>query len=249
MIRGLYTGASGMLASQTQSEIIADNISNAQVAGYKEAEAINKAFPDMLLERTNLLNGVPDKAVIGTMGTGVLVDRISRNDIAGVLQKTDIKTDLALTTEGYFAVNTPNGERYTRNGHFQLNADGILQTADGYAIQGVNGQIGPLSDQFTINSDGMIIDNGQIIDRLRVVGIPEGLVQREGQSLYNSELPVQDLQGLIDVKQGAIESSTVDISRQMVKMITVMRAYEANQRVLQTQDTTLEKAVNEIAKV
>lgn len=249
MLRGLYAGASGMLAAQTQSEIIGDNVANIRTPGYKSEEASNKAFPSMLLERTSKVGEMPENMPIGGMGAGVVVDQITRMNIQGALQTTDLSTDFALTSNGYFTVETPNGERYTRNGHFQLNSEGMLQTVDGNAVLGENGPIGPLSKDFTVDTTGVIMDRGETIGQLRIVEIPlEGLV-REGQSLYVSNQPVQAISGNAGIQQGSIEGSNVDMSGQMVKMITVMRAYEANQKVIQTQDATLDKAVNEIGKI
>lgn len=252
LIRGLYTGASGMLAAQTQSDIIADNIANVSTPGYKEEDGTAKAFPDLLLERTGRSGGIPEVAPIGSMGSGVVVDRVARMNVQGALQTTELPTDMALTSPGYFVVQTPNGERYTRNGHFTLNAAGLLQTADGYSVLGEKGPIGPLSQKFTVGADGTVLDGGQVIDRLRSVEIPENTLVREGQSLYSSNQPaqVQDAgPGTVQIKQGVIEGSNVDVSGQMVKMISVMRAYEANQKVIQTQDSTLDKAVNEVGKI
>ena len=247
MIRGLYTSATGMLANQTQSEIVGDNVANVKTIGYKEQIASNIAFPSMLIER---LGGNPasDAVQIGGLGRGVGVDQIALSNVQGVTQRTDIKTDLALTSPGYFVVQTPDGERYTRNGHFTIDSNGILQTADGNALLGERGPIGPLSPDFSVSADGTIMDKGQNVDRLRVVEIPVDALKREGQSLYSASQPVQ-ASTTAQVLQGAIESSNVDISGQMVQMMTVMKAYEANQKVIQTEDSMLDKAVNEVGKI
>lgn len=238
-----------MLAAQTQSEIIADNVANIRTPGYKAEESSNKAFPEMLMMRTSTENEIPGNTIIGAMGAGVVVDQVNRMNVMGVLQTTDITTDLALTSDAFFVVNTPNGERYTRNGQFQLNSEGMLQTADGFPVLGQGGSIGPLSKDFQVDSNGAITDQGEYIDQLRLVQIPgDGLV-REGQSLYASNQPAQELDGNAGVLQGSLEGSNVDLTGQMVKMITVMRAYEANQKVIQTHDATLEKAVNEIGRI
>lgn len=252
MIRGLYTGAAGMLAAQTQSEIIGDNVANVRTPGYKEEDGILKAFPDMLIERTAINNGIPENIAIGNMGTGIVVDSVARMNVQGALQTTDLPTDLALTSPGFFVVQTPEGERYTRNGRFQLSANGTLQTADGYSVLGENGPIGPLSKTFTVSADGTVSDQGQVLDRLRMVQIPEETLVREGQSLYSSSQPTQIQNvgiGMGEIRQGTIEGSNVDIPGQMTKMITVMNAYQANQKVIQTLDSTLDKAVNEVGKV
>jgi flagellar basal-body rod protein FlgG len=119
---------------------------------------------------------------------------------------------------------------------------------EGFALLGENGPIGPLSQDFVVDSNGIILDQGQNMGRLRVVEIPEESLVREGQSLYLSDQAV-DFAGNAGIQQGMVEGSNVDMAGQMVKMITVMRAYEANQKVIQTQDATLEKAVNEIGRV
>lgn len=247
MIRGLYTSATGMLATQMQSEIIGDNVANLKTAGYKEQISSNISFPAMLIERMRG-NYAAEVMQLGNMGLGVGVDRPALSNVQGPLQTTEVKTDLALTSPGYFVVQTEEGERYTRNGHFQLDANGMLQTPDGYALLGENGPIGPLSPDFMVSAEGMIVDQGQNVDRLRIVEIPADALIREGQSLYSASQPVQ-ISADARVLQGAIEASNVDLSGQMVQMITVMKAYEANQKVIQTQDEILGKAVNEIGKV
>ena len=251
MIRGLYSSALGMLASQAQSGIISDNIANVRTPGYKEEIGTNTAFPAVLIERMGG-NQTSAPTPLGGMGTGVSVDSATLANVQGALQPTGVKTDLALTSPGYFVVQTPGGERYTRNGHFQLNSKGGLQTPDGYALLGQKGPIGPLSPDFSVNSDGTILDKGQSVDQLRVVQIPANGLQREGQSLYSSTQPVQAsgaAGGAVQIVQGSVEASNVDISGQMVQMMAAMKAYEANQKVIQTEDGMLDKAVNEVGKI
>jgi len=247
VIRGLYTSATAMLAAQTQSEVIGDNVANVKTPGYKEQLASNISFPAMLIERMGG-NSSPDPVQIGWLGTGVGVDRAALSNAQGSLETTDLKTDLAFTSPGYFVVQTPVGDRYTRNGHFQLDANGMLQSPDGYALQGEKGSIGPLSSEFVVKADGTVMDQGQKIDRLRLVDIPEDALKREGQSLYSASQPVQ-VSTTAQVLQGSIEASNVDLSGQMVQMMTVMKAYEANQKVIQIQDEMLGKAVNEVGKI
>ncbi|MCB8814109.1 flagellar hook-basal body protein [Desulfosporosinus shakirovi] len=246
MIRGLYTSATGLLAAQTQSEVVGDNVVNLKTSGYKEQTASNISFPSMLIQRMGG-NEASEVVEVGEMGRGVGVDRLAMSNVQGSLETTDINTDLALTSPGYFVVQTPGGERYTRNGHFQLDGEGMLRTVDGYSIQGETGPIGPLSSEFSVSADGTIMDQGQRVDQIRVVEIPADALQREGQSLYIANQPVQAVIGA--VRQGAVEASNVDLSGQMIQMMTVMKAYEANQKIIQTQDEMLGKAVNEVGKI
>ena len=248
MLRGLYTSASGMLATQAQSDIVADNIANVRTPGYKEEQASNTSFPTMLLERIGG-NTPTETTPIGGIGTGVVINRITRLNQLGPIQTTELDTDLALVSQGFFVVRTPDGDRYTRNGQFQV-SQGYLQTADGHLVLGLDNEpIGPLGQDFKVNSDGMILDeDGTVGHQLQIVDLPQESLERAGQSLFSSNQQPQVVAN-VEIRQGAIESSNVDVSNQMVKMITVMRAYEANQKVIQTQDATLEKAVNEVGRI
>lgn len=238
-----------MLAAQGQSDIIADNMANVRTPGFKEENVSLRAFPAMLIARVGGDNqGAIAPIVLGTLGTGVVVDQATRLNLPGSLQSTGLHTDLALTGSGYFAVQTPQGARYTRNGRFQLGAGGMLQTADGYPVLGSKGMIGPLSQNFKVEADGTVTDGGKTVDRIRLVNIPNQALTREGSSLYASSQPATAATG-VEVHQGFIEASNVDVAGQIVKMMTVMKAYEANQKVIQTEDSTLDKAVNEVGKV
>jgi len=236
-----------MLAAQTQSEIIGDNVANVKTPGYREQVASNSSFPARLIERLGG-NQTSEAVPIGGLGTGVGVDRAVLSNAQGSIQTTDVKTDLALTSQGYFVIQTPGGERYTRNGHFQLDANGTLQTQDGNPVLCEKGPIGPLSSEFSINADGTVMDKGQSVDHLRVVDIPSVALNREGQSLYSASQPVQ-ASAAVQVLQGSLEASNVDVLGQMVQIMTVMKAYEANQKVIQTEDGMLDKAVNEVGKI
>jgi len=251
VIRGLYTSGSGMLATQAQSEIIGDNIANINTPGYKTEYGSASVFPTELMGRIgDSEKGNARVTLLGEAGSGVIVNRTFGINIQGTLQNTGKATDLALNTPGFFVVQTSEGVRFTRNGQFQLNSAGVLQTVDGHAVLGEHGLIGadnPLSQQFVVDSDGIVTDGGKVIDRLRIMEIPETALKREGQSLYSASQAAAAT--AVNVQQGAFETSNVDTGAQMVRMISVMRAYEANQKVIQTQDATLEKAVNEVGKL
>lgn len=250
MIRGLYSSATGMLANQKQTETIGENLDNLRNPGYREEQNIVTSFPSMLLQRISSGNGA-EKVSIGTMGTGVIADRTAIKTSPGLMSETGQPTDVALVSEGFFVVETLAGERFTRNGHFKLDGANRLRTTAGNIVLGENGEIGPLGPDFLIEYDGTIKDNGQIVDRLRVVDIEGTEMQREGKTtLYNTEqIPVPVERDTIQMRQGAIEESNVNVNDQMVKMVMAMRAYEANQKVIQIQDETLQKAVNDVGRV
>jgi flagellar basal-body rod protein FlgG len=113
------------------------------------------------------------------MGTGVYADRKYYSGEHGDLRPTETMTDIALNSDGYFVIDTLDGERYTRNGHFQLDPSGMLRTAGGNLVLGENGAIGPLPEDFAVRLDGTIEDGTthQVIDRLRIVNIPAELLR------------------------------------------------------------------------
>lgn len=256
MLRGLYTAASGMILNDQQSEAIQKNIENIRNPGYREESERITSFPRLLVNRVNAADssyqGV-EKVPLGIMGTGAYADRKYYNTLPGNLRETGTMTDMAFNSDGYFVIETLQGERYTRDGHFQLDPAGMLRTAGGNMVLGENGHIGPLPKEFAVNQDGTIInkETRAVIDRLRVVNIPADALQRDGLTdLFTAaEAPTDAPRGDTRINQGFIEESNVDLDAQMVKMIQVVRAYSANQKVIQTNDSLMQKAANEIGKV
>ncbi|WP_438266911.1 flagellar hook-basal body protein [Heliorestis convoluta] len=280
-----------MLVQQKNQDVIANNLANVNTNAYKKDQAIFRAFPEMLLSRVNDISPTepghpgpinpPGRPMpLGRLGTGATLDEIHTSKAPGMVTVTDEPTDLAIIGDGYFVVNTPEGERYTRNGHFTFRNDGTLITQEGYEVQGQNGNITiPTDSEFTIDRAGRILIEGEEIDNLRFVsyndppedeaalaaarageapalppmGQPPALL-KAGDSLYRpSELEgapaLRDMEaGEISLRIGALERSNVNTIHEMVTMISASRAYEANQKAIQAQDGTLDKAVNELGR-
>jgi fagellar hook-basal body proteins len=187
------------------------------------------------------------------------------NDIAevytdytqGTLENTNLKTDFAISGDdgAFFAVAVPDGEGnyrelYTRDGSFKLDDQGRLVTRDGYVVMGQNGAIFLEGDDFTVNSNGQIYQNDEYVDTLRIRKFenPETL-RKYGMNLVTVSDDTVEGQFSGKVMQGFLEGSNVNSVDEMVNMITILRSYEANQKMIQYQDSTLDKAVNEIGKV
>lgn len=254
MIRGLYTSASGMMLCNQQSQVMEKNIENLRNPGYRQASERVTSFPRHLVNR--IASNAPQsstKETLGIMGTGVYADRKYYSQEPGDLRKTENKTDIALNSAGYFVIETIDGERYTRNGHFQLDPSGRLRTAGGNMVLGENGPIGPMPEKFEVSLNGTIHDaeTYEIIDRLRIVDIPSLDLQKEGiTNLYTAtNQPPEANRDEVRIHQGYVEESNVNLDAQMVKMLQVSRAYSANQKMVQVNDTLLQKAANEIGKV
>lgn len=278
MLRGIYTGASGMLAQNSRMEAIANNLANVDKTAYKKDIAVFKAFPDMIIRRVNEsglgitpAGSYDTMPYVGKLGTGVELNEVFTNFNQGSLQRTENHFDLALEGRGFFTVLTERGERFTRDGSFTINQEGILMTHNGNPVMGENGIIRVHHNNFIVNEFGEIVVNGDlsadardvvsmasndwanpvVIDRLKIVDF-ENIreIKKEGDSMYReteySGPPLPP--GEYKVIQGFLEKSNVNIVREMVDMIEVNRSYEANQKTVTSHDQTLGKLINEVAR-
>jgi flagellar basal-body rod protein FlgF len=277
MLRGFYTVASGMLAQQRKTEMLTNNMANANTPGFKADQSSLRAFPEMLLQRsgqqsipTETSLNLPYSSTVGSINSGVYVQDATPKFIQGDMQQTDKKTDIALLdtnipinqdgTQGsvFFTVQSTNGEtRYTRNGNFTLDGKGFLTTGSGlYVLNEQGNQIQLSSDQFSINDAGVL--TGQNGEQARLgIGFannPQRLI-KEGDGLFRTEdgAPLGNAftqEGVqFKLQQGFLERSNVDVSRTMTEMLTAYRAFEANQKVLQAYDRSMEKAANEVGRI
>ncbi|MBS4218924.1 flagellar hook-basal body protein [Bacillus sp. FJAT-49711] len=255
MLRGFYTAASGMYAQQRKTDLLTNNMANINTPGFKEDTSAIRAFPEMLLQRIEAGNSTPK--TVGPINTGVYMQETLPRFIQGDLRQTNLGTDLALTdledSPVFFTVEENGQTKYTRNGRLTLDAEGLLTTAEGFPVLDVNGnRIRLNSDQFKVASNGIIEENGVQVARLGIAAAenPEALI-KEGNGLYrtenNAQLPNAD--GTFSISQGFLEASTVDPTRAMAEMLSAYRAFEANQKVVQAYDRSMEKAVNEIGRV
>lgn len=246
MLKGLYTAALGLAVVNRQQEASANNLSNANTVGYKREDVMLRSFPAMLIRRLHDPAAGDKPPVVGDLSMGVQISALVTDYSRGNIRDTQNPYHLALPGEGYFTVNTPQGERYTRNGDFRLSPEGLLVTTDGYPVLGQNGEITLTNGDFNVDHLGRIFGDGREIDRLRI-SIFDTPVIKEGSSLFRGEEP-QELE-VPQIAQGFLEDSNADAIGEMVNMINIMRAYEANQKVIQTQDATLDKTVNDIGRL
>lgn len=182
----------------------------------------------------------PHGNVVGTIGGGIRTDRVFTNFTQGNIRKTSNPLDVAINGDGFFKVQTENGIRYTRDGSFKVNSNGILVTNEGYKVMGTNGDIniGNDTSNFLNNLDIVKIDN-------------EEFLRKEGDNLYRIEenQTAEEVAFTGEVFSGYLEGSNVETIKEMIDMISTMRNYEANQKNIKAYDEILEKAVNEIGRV
>lgn len=269
MFRGLYTAASAMVAEQSRTNMLVNNMSNANTPGFKADQSSIRSFPEMLMERMN--NHTLQTQTLGPLSTGIYMQEAVPNFVQGALKETDNKTDMALfdvsmptnKTNGkqgtvFFTVQDPSGQpRYTRDGNFTLDAQGYLTNGNGQYILDNNGKpIQLSSDQFTVSSTGQI--TGQNGEKAQL-GIafsanPDQLI-KEGNGLYGTQngapLPTAANQNGVQfqLQQGFLEQSNVDLTQSMTDMMTAYRSFEANQKVVQTYDKSMDLAANQVGKV
>ncbi|MBN1646867.1 MAG: flagellar basal-body rod protein FlgF [Spirochaetales bacterium] len=270
MIRGIYTGASGMIVQMHEMDALANNLANVDLTGYKRDVSAQKSFPELLLRRTNdngvykfPFGSIDTAPVVGKIGTGVEFNELYTVFEQGSLRQTENPFDVALEGEGFFVIQTNEGEKYTRNGTFTIDPNGILVTKEGFPVLGENGVIHVKKNNFVIDQAGNIFHNAiyaddpmqlvtmeqndweqtELLDKLRVVDFDrKRYLKKTGTSMWEANEESGAARAIVTgtdnkVIQGFIEKSNVNSVTEMVRMIEINRAYEASQKSVQTHDS------------
>lgn len=230
---GLYAAVSGLEQAQQRQYAIAYNLANSGTPGFKGKKVIAESF------RATLDRGQPRTHYVR-----------SREEIdfsQGTIQMTDRNLDVALHGPGFFTVRTDEGLRYTRNGSFGVDASGRLVTSAGHLVLGTGEQPLQVADSHRLSIDeaGQITVDGQPRGQLQVVDFEEPYpLEPVGQSLYRATDEAQERPARALVKHQALEGSNAEPIEALVAMIENLRAFEANQKALQTIDRTLQRAVS-----
>ncbi len=258
MIRSLYTSVSGMITQEAKQDIITNNLSNANTVGFKGDNLAIKKFDDVLLENYDkIVGGKNVRNPIGSISLGSKIDAVNTNFTQGMIQATEKNTDFAIDGKGFFSVQRNdginNGQYYTRDGHFHVNMNGILVNDSGDEVIGRNLQtnaLGPINvgnGKITCDTYGNINVNDTKMYKLYTVDFNDyNNLKKAGDNLYEGTNPTES-QSI--VKQKSLEKSNVNIVNAMSDMITTMRSFETNQKIVQSLDETLGKLVNEVGSV
>ncbi|MEC9489226.1 MAG: flagellar basal-body rod protein FlgF [Halanaerobium sp.] len=247
MIRGIYTAAAGMAAAQLRQDIITNNLANADTPGFKRDGIVQGEFPRIFLSRYD----GDEEQPLGSLGLGSRVDDQYTDFGQGTLRETGNPLDVAIVGDGFFAVQTPAGQRYTRQGHFVLDGQGFLTTPSGNRIMG---QEGPIQVQrgsrIVIDGQGNLLQDGQYLDTLQIVNFNEpSRLAKEGNGLLDGQGMVPEAMASPRLQPGYLEGSNVNLIREMTGMIEAVRYYQLNQRLISLQDQTLDKAVNQVGRL
>jgi len=257
----LWAAKTGLDAQQTRMTVTANNLANVNTNGFKKGRAV---FEDLLYQNVKQPGGNTSQDTLApsglTLGTGVKVVATERTYTEGSLLQTGNSLDLAVQGRGFFQILLPDGTLgYTRDGAFQMSAQGQLVTSSGYVVQpGISIPQG--AQNITIGQDGVVSvqQSGQSaptqVGTLQLVDFinPAGL-QPRGENLLTETAasgPAQTgtpgLNGLGTLSSGALESSNVNVVEELVNMIETQRAYEMNSKAISTADQMLEYVNNQL---
>lgn len=256
MMRSLDIGATGMLAQQMNVDVISNNIANTTTSGFKRQRA---EFHDLIYQNKQR-PGAPttDSGTTAPsgmqFGLGVGLGSIYRLHEQGTIKMTENPLDLAITGEGYFQIEMPNGDTaYTRSGVFQLNENGEIVTAQGFLVQpGIT--IPDDAEDIVINQSGEVLvkQPGAIamanVGQLQLAGfVNTGGLEGIGDTLFLETdasgpaivgNPAEDYFG--QIRQGALENSNVNVVEEITNLITAQRAYEMNSKIITASDEMLQ---------
>jgi flagellar basal-body rod protein FlgF len=228
MVPGLYSVASSMRATERNHEIISSNLANASLPGFRRQVTSVESFGELIGN---------EMQPPGAASAALQANRTQTDFSAGELHFTGMPLDLALRGDGFFVLDGPKGPVYTRNGVFQLNGNGELQTAAGLPVRGSGGRITipPDTGEIAVRADGTVLAGSAEVGKLELAHFknPRHLV-RVGEGLFAAPDGVRSEPGNTTVHQFYREGSNVNVVDEMVQMIAGMRHYEASQRALRT---------------
>jgi flagellar basal-body rod protein FlgF len=244
-----------MLVQQNVLDTIASNMANASTVGFKQDVSTFRELTKLAISRYS--SSSTNAKFIGDIGLGVEFAGNVTDMRAGSSTDTGNPLDLAIDGDGFFALQTPGGERYSRAGQFHLqpagkSADGKpiaeLVNDAGYTVLGVKGPIS-ITDarDVSIASDGTVKSGGVAVDQLKIVtATAAGTMKKQGGSLFAANGALTTSKAV--VRSGWLEQSNVNPIDSMVRMISVQRAYDAAQKAVSAQNDELGKAVSDLPK-
>ena len=263
MIKGLYTSAAGMLPLQYRQDLVANNMSNTNTAGYKQDRAFVRELisADLYLnehqiastgQKPKLVNVMPP-AFSASVGNSSQVVQEITDFSQGPLEVTNNALNMAIEGDGFFTIQTPNGIQYTRNGSFSINEDGQLVTAQGNPVLGTGGPINVQGSIINVLDGGGIAVDGFERGSLRITDFDQPYkMTKVGDNLFVPESGGAGRNADPDnykVRQGMLEGANAHPLDQMVKMIEISRQFELGQRAIRLQDETLQQAVSQAGRV
>lgn len=236
-------GLSRQMALQRQMDVVANNMANINTTGFKNEALLFEAYEMPVARHQDF--AFPDQTLSYTQDWATV-----HNFTSGAVMQTGNTLDIALQGDGFLAVETPDGIRFTRNGELKLDNTGLLVTNNGHPVLSEGGLIRfePEETDISFAKDGSILSSAGNKGRLRIVSFetPQGLA-REGDNLFSGEQPIPDT--TTTVLQGAVERSNVSGITEMANMIRVNRAYQTIAQITQRQDELRRTAIQRLGSL
>ena len=249
MFQGFYNLTSGMMVQSQKLDVISNNMANAKTPGYKADTYLGRNFREEMMLRT----GNVDKAELRQLGVVSMAkvgDSMNVSFEEGAPEQTDGNLDFAINGKGFFTVRDNEGNLfYTRDGAFKVNRDGYLVTSSGYSVLNSNNQ--PIyvgNNSVSVDTNNNVVLSSGAVHRFNIVDFQDyNSLNKVGSNLYTGEGATAT--NNYTVKNMQIEGSNVDIIQSTADLMSNLRAFEANQKVVQIMDSTLSKIANEIGTV
>lgn len=248
MIQGLYAAANGMVSIEDRQSVLANNIANASTPGFKRQIPVQKGFYEAFFAETqrsarfNLERGP---------GGGPTLNETFSDFGDGILTTTGNALDVGLVGPAFMVVETPQGDRYTRDGKFAVNVDGELVNSQGFRVLDTGG--GPIRVDgaiVEIDPDGNVTADGQVAGTLQLVEFEDPhMLNREGLTLWSASQEALQRSGPAEntiVAGHSLELSNVQIPNEISQMMLALRAYGANQQVIQAIDETVGRLIDQV---
>jgi flagellar basal-body rod protein FlgG len=265
--KGVYTALSGAMAQSQRLDTIANNIANVNTPGFKRDQQLFREYltanekPSDVIQVPRIPASIEsfydmqggDKSYVDSIGTYTDFSQ-------GGLKSTGNPLDVAIDGQGFFEVATPAGVRFTRHGSFSLDGNGVLVTKDGYPVLSAgepgqdpaNRMIRSTGGPLVINDNGDVYDGENVIGKLSLIDVQDkDSLQKIGNSLYDFKSNARPEITVVNhpsLKQGFVESSNVNIVKEMTDMITTTRTFESAQKAISAYDSMAEKLVNQVPK-
>ena len=253
----LWAAKTGLDAQQTQMTVTANNLANVNTDGFKKSRAV---FEDTLYQNVKQVGGATSQNTLSpsgvSLGTGVHIVATEKSYTQGSLNNTGNSLDVAIQGQGFFQVLLPDGTLgYTRDGSFQVNAQGQVVTANGYALQPAI-TIPTGAQSITIGTDGVVsvqlagasapttVGTLQLANFINPAGLQDNgaNIAIESASSGAAQTGNPGLSGMGTIVQGSVESSNVNVVEELVNMIETQRAYEMNSKAIETTDQMMQYA-------
>ena len=248
MFQGFYNLASGMLTQSRNLDVVSNNITNSLTPGYKKDTMTSSTFQEELMSRTGNLDKSSPQAL-----NNIAMMRIATGTVTnfnqGQLQETGNPLDMALTSDGFFQIQTQNGMVYTRNGSFIIDNEGYLALPEVGRVMGNNGPLYLGTDDIDVDSMGNVyVAGGNNVGTLSIVNFDDtAQLEKAANGIFTSNAQPTAFNGTIIQK--SLEQSNVDTVQEMVSMMESQRALQSASQILKMYDQIMNKAANEIGQI